>query len=474
MSAHVTHPETWALVGSFALIVAISIGLSFFVSWVAVLLIAVGLGAIALVWRAPEWGIYALAFAAPMSGLVIDFSREPSLARLPYIGGINAPLVDFLALLVLVVGGLLFLFAPQRLRLASLKIHAGFFLAWLAAAALAVWFGDHAYLGIAVKAWVRPYAFTYIAFVIPILLFTKSRRQEVRALQAYELAAVVGALMGLISIFILPIVGFVRAQPFSFLGWSPFGTNHNVLAESLTAIIPFAWWYFWRQENHDKKIWWGSAAILITTVSLLTFSRAAWIVVVAQLILIMAWQQRSFFERFRRSVGVAVVPTAEDLVKKIIAVAIIVFIIFFATINSTQIAESSNATRTDLNGIALMYFLRAPLFGIGPGTFVSLVSETTTFQMDYGDPLDAHGVVQKLATETGLLGLITFVLLVGALLYKIWHRRTDSYYWMLGVTIVSVWLYQLFNTGYFAGKVWVLMGLALVALFNHKEYESKN
>lgn len=70
----------------------------------------------ALVIANPSWGVFALAFLAPMSGLVIDFSRDQSLSRLPIIGSINAPLVDLYAIALLLLVAVLFLIRPDKIR----------------------------------------------------------------------------------------------------------------------------------------------------------------------------------------------------------------------------------------------------------------------------------------------------------------------------------------------------------------------
>lgn len=452
MARHLSHPETWALAGGLALICAFSIGLAFFISWSAALVLFILCAAFVCVVTRPVWGLYALAFAAPMSGLIIDFSRDQTLSRVPYIGAINAPLVDFIALFLLLAITCIAAVRPHtyEIQWRALTTHAWFFVAWFAAVGASVYFGDKLYWGTAVKAFARPYVFTFVAFVAPVLLLARTRMTCVRALIAYESAAVIGAVMGLASIFFVTSIGFILAVPFSVFGYAPFGTNHNVLAESLTAIIPFAWWIAMHAEKKTWKNFGYACAGLITLVSLLTFSRAAWIVVAIQIGAWAVWHKKIFFERIR---GV-----------KIIVCAVIVLAIFFLGIQSTKFAESSDATRITLSEISYTYFLRAPMFGQGPGTFVPIVDETVAFHMDYGDALDAHGVVQKIVAETGAVGTLAFAVLVIALGVRLWRRRHDEFYFILFLMFVSLWTYQLFNTGYFLGKVWVPIGVTLAAL----------
>lgn len=458
MAKHFTHPETWGLAGYLLLVLAGSIVLSFYVSLTGALLGFILVAAAVVFWQKPEWGIYALFFLAPMSGLIIDFSREPTLARLPYLGAINAPAVDFAAILLVACAAGLFFARSQKINFRALKNHAIFFALWFAAGAAAFYFGDPVFWGISLKALVRPYIFTYVAFVAPLLLFVRSEKILWRALFAYELAAIVGALIGIISLFTQPIVGFLRVEPLVIFGFAPFGNNHNILAESLVAIIPFAWWFAWQEEEKIRRRWLMVAAGLITTVSLLTFSRAAWVVVCLQLLVWFVWHTR------RQESWQGASLTRKKISFVAVAAAAVLAVIFFTWISTTVIAERSDATRADLTGIAWTYFQRAPLTGQGPGTFLPLVDETFAFRQDYGEALDAHGWLQKFGLETGIFGLLTFALLLGALFYKLWQRRREEKIFVLSLTLLSVWVFQLFNTGYFLGKTWVLVGAALVIL----------
>lgn len=438
--------DIWKLVGWFLFVMTASIVASFFISGTGLALFVVLLLIVCLFVYKPMWGVYAFAFVAPMSELMIDFSKNETLSRIPYAGSVYAPFVDFVALSVLLVCGVLVVLRPRVLRWRALVPYGWLFVLWLVAVGASVYFARSEFLSISVKAFARPYAFTFVAFVVPVLLLVRSRGDIVRALIAYELACVLGAIMGFVSIFIVPLVGFPRAVPFDIFGLQPFGTNHNVLAEALTAIIPFS--FYWAYECRGRaRVYATIAALLITGASLATFSRAAWIVVALQVVIFLMVRMQDRKKLFIGMAGAAALAS-----------------IFFVWIQSTDIAASSDATRIDLLGIGLTYFQRAPWIGQGPGTFVPLVAGTAIFQMQYGDPLDAHGVFEKMLPETGIIGTAAFAVLIIVIMWQLWRRRRDSFEFMLFVTVVSIWLYQLFNTGYFAAKVWVLMALALASL----------
>ena len=449
MKSFVSDGDIFKLVVWFLVALTTSLCVSLYFSAFVVFLVACVLSMLGLFVMRPAWGLYTLAFFAPLSGLVIDFSRDQSLSRVPYIGSVNAPVVDFFALILLVVCGVLVVLRPHALHWRAARSYAWVFAVWFVAVLLSVYFGDALYFGTAVKAFARPYVFTFVAFALPVMLLARGRGELYKSLCAYELACVGGAVMGAASIFLLPAIGFFRAEPFEIFGFAPFGLNHNVLAEALTAIIPFAWYAaLCAARGSARRMVMLCAAALISAVSLATFSRAAWLVVAAQLACWFVYRQKHRGH--------------QRITWLIVAVALIGT--FFLWIGNTSVAEGSDATRGDLLGIAYTYFLRAPLFGVGPGTFVSLVGETKIFTMQYGDPLDAHGVLEKLLPETGIVGTGAFILMLAVVGGALWHRRRDAFQYMLFVTFVSVWTYQLFNTGYFAGKVWVLVGICIASL----------
>lgn len=450
MRSAAAHPHTWSFVMLGLAIVGATIFLSQFLSWAAIAILVIAAIVAGVIIAQPQRGAYILAFLAPMSGLVVDFSRDQSMSRLPYIGGIHAPLVDLFAVALLIIIALLVLIRPETINLkAPTKLWQALVLFYIAVVLSAV-FADPLFFGTTVKALFRPYLFMFIGFAVPVLLLLRTRVEFMRALFAYECAALLGAVMGAVSFLTQNVVGFARAMPFGIFGYTPFGINHNVLAESLTAIIPFAWWYALAHAKGERRTWLLVAAGFITAISLLTFSRAAWIVVAIQVCAYFWWRNADGVRRRARVFG--------------IVAAFAALAIFFLVIQSTVIADSSDSTRKDLLGIAILYWNRAPWFGQGPGMYVPLVSETVAFRMDYGDAMDAHGVMQKLMLEVGLIGTALFTLYIGLVARALWMRRSSEFHFMLFITVISLWSYQLFNTGYFDGKVWVLMGIAIASL----------
>jgi O-antigen ligase len=134
-----------------------------------------------------------------------------------------------------------------------------------------------------------------------------------------------------------------------------------------------------------------------------------------------------------------------------------------------------------LSEIAWDVFRSSPLIGAGAGTFVGIVGSSHVFRLEFGDPLDSHGVLQKLAAETGLLGLAAFLWVIAAffrtMLTHIRSLRDENVRRvtvLLTASALGAIMYQLFNTNYWTGKMWLPVGIALAsisALTSHPSHE---
>ena len=72
--------------------------------------------------------------------------------------------------------------------------------------------------------------------------------------------------------------------------------------------------------------------------------------------------------------------------------------------------SSSTENRLLLTQIAWRAFVSKPMLGYGPGMFVNIVDDNIRFRAKYGDPLDSHGIWQKMIAEVGLIGSATFAI----------------------------------------------------------------
>ena len=139
--------------------------------------------------------------------------------------------------------------------------------------------------------------------------------------------------------------------------------------------------------------------------------------------------------------------------------------------SATPFVQSSTSTRIMLTEIALNTWADSPWIGAGAGTFVERVGGTAIFFIEYGNPLDSHGWVQKLLAEVGAIGTLA----VAYFLYRVYRFVRESLalfiqhpverrvFLILAITALGALVYQLFNTNYWTGKLWFPLGVLFAA-----------
>lgn len=311
-----------------------------------------------------------------------------------------------------------------------------------------------------VKFALRPVLFCYLAFIaLPVNLF-RSRRRLVAALGVMASVGTIAALNGAVSLFFVDASSqFIRrAHPLAMFGIAMLGDNHNLLAELMAITVPITLALATlSKRDRTKRLVYGSA-LLQFAIGLLTFSRTVWIVFILEAAFL-GWFE--FRELIRKQAATLVT----------VALILLPFVGVMASISASDVAQSSNSTRTALLEIAIQVFQTSPWIGSGAGTFIDRVGSAKVFAIEYGAPLDAHGFLQKLGAETGLFGLLGFVLVLFEFAWLVWvgwrrlpvgpARRAIV---LLTASAGGAVAYQLFNTNYWTGKMWLPIGLTLAAL----------
>lgn len=306
----------------------------------------------------------------------------------------------------------------------------------------------------------RPVLFSYFAFIaLPVNLIRSVRRLR-GVLIAVSSVGILGALNGLLS-FWAPQrfqYGFLRAQPIALFGVNPLGDNHNLLGELLvfTAPVTLALAFLTRSARLRFALYAVSGFQIF--IALMTFSRATWIVCAmeAVFLLIVLW--------------------GKEIRQHLSLLFLVLFLltplaIYQAQLSLSYVAQSSNTTRWMLTDIAWSAFKEYPLLGSGAGTHVDRVSRAQVFQREFGDPLDAHGFIQKLMVETGLVGVTAYLLFLFFLfrfiflhlqkIRSISHRRIV---FLLIAGAGGAVVYQFANTTYWTAHLWLPIGLCLATV----------
>ncbi len=306
----------------------------------------------------------------------------------------------------------------------------------------------------------RPVLFCYLAFVALPVNFIRSRRRLIGSLSVMSFVGLIAALNGAISLFFVDATSqFIRrAHPLPVFGVPLLGDNHNLLAELfvVTVFMTLALTLLVKSARMKRLLY--ASAIFQFAMGLLTFSRTGWIVFALQAFFLAVVEYRQVLRRY-----------ASAILAGILIVLPLGFVM--VSISHSNVAQSSDSTRLALLEIAYEVFQTSPVIGAGAGTFVDLVGSAHVFRVEYGDPLDAHGFIQKLAAETGIVGLLAYAAVCFELAWTCWKhlkhwpqdpsRRVVVY---LMAAAGGVMVYQLFNTDYWTAKMWLPVGILLAAL----------
>jgi O-antigen ligase len=395
----------------------------------------------------PKVGLYAVAFFLPIIGW--NF----------HLKGFELTLIDLLALLLTLTFLIrfLFFFFFSTKQSAPLRWPIGlpFFIFLSISLLSAIFSADPLY-----SLWyiVRWPAFLYIVYIfVPYNLIIDGK-----TLKKTIIAVVAGAILVLIS-GLLSLYGqdwrdsFFRISSISLFGVYPYGANHNLIAEFLSvgAFLVLAWRSLVKGSRGKRVL-----DILFAMMSIgviLTFSRAGWITLFLQLLIYAA-----FYFRVKKQ-------PPRQLVLALIGALIILTPLAWKMGQLQRDNTSSTENRWLLTEISVQAFLDKPYFGYGSGEFINLVDDNLRFKAKYGPAIDSHGMIQKVLAENGVFGLAAWLFIIAYLIKTFWIALKKYYNrnpWLLPLILAGAGglFFQIFNTSYYKGKVWLPIVLALAAI----------
>lgn len=304
----------------------------------------------------------------------------------------------------------------------------------------------------------RPLLFMYLMFVLlPINLILK-RKIFKRVLIALLGGGIGAAILGMLTVVLTEGGLFARrAQPYPVLGVNLLGGNWNALAETLVVAIPCALIFYFAARKVRSRGYFILLGMLLITVLLLTMSRSGWLALLLQMtILLFGFLRKSLFNK-----------KVILLLSLSFLILVIVYVFFWGQISAVKGSDSS---RWLMTSVAWYHFTNHPFIGNGLNTFNDLVGKTFVYAVEFGDPLDSHGFGQKLLAETGILGLLSFVILLGFIFRHYLKAYLESFgdnkimILLLIMMASGVVFFQLFSTSYFLAKMWLPLGVCVAGV----------
>ena len=190
--------------------------------------------------------------------------------------------------------------------------------------------------------------------------------------------------------------------------------NHKSLAVSIAGALPLILVLLTNEyrKSHPSRFKWG---VLVTSLALLaiglSFSKTAWITTAVAI---------GLFVPRKRPWSLRPMLLATGLV---MAMALAYYA---PLLSGSRTMLDAARSRHSLNRRAEIMVRAHPLVGYGAGT--NTVYEMVTFPHYRVNGIDAHGVVQKVVSETGIVGLVGFgwfSMATGAALRRRWTSRLE-------------------------------------------------
>jgi len=311
-----------------------------------------------------------------------------------------------------------------------------------------------------IKYALRPVFLAYLTCVLLPVNFLQTKKRLMMALAVLVCVGVFFALDGFRSLFSMIAGASLHfAQPMPIFGAYPIGDNHNALGEILIFCAPVALALSALAESVRTKRLLAYAASFMAGIALLTLSRSAWLALGVEGLFLCATVWRPWFKKHLQTFW-------------LLLLASVPFVAVMLIYSTQAEVKGSNQSRSLLADIAWNLFKSSPWIGVGAGTFVDQVARVYAFTVEFGSPLDAHGILQKVAAETGLIGLFAFawvIWLVVAYGREAWewmgdhtHEERSAFMYLASAAIGSG-VFQLFSTTSWTARLWLPVGIFLAA-----------
>lgn len=236
----------------------------------------------------------------------------------------------------------------------------------------------------------------------------------------------------------------------------------HMLSFYLTMILPFAIIFALYAKTKRDKILGIASFIVALLADLLTFSRGGYIGMAACVFVL---------------VGpiISRISPIKKLAFFLFSVCFLTFLVFWQNPitqrfgSSFDFSEGSNNGRIETWKQAVVIFKENP-FGVGLGNYPLAVKPSA----DYREPIYAHSVYLDIVTETGILCLFIWILLIISTLFSFWRLRHDSALFLAGCASITAFsAHALVENPLFSVHVLPLF-LIILSIVSYKTKEKNN
>jgi len=254
----------------------------------------------------------------------------------------------------------------------------------------------------------------------------------------------------------------------------------NRFAQILIVLLPFAIYLHRTAGSSTSRMWAASLGMLILAGIILTLSRGAFVALVLMAAAMMGirWIRPSRV-LVLLVVFVIIAPTMPFVVARINSLRQTISVVGGDPSTASRQADGATLGRTTVMLAALHVFLDHPVVGVGPGQFSKFYGAEYSrrpelnFHAIHHQTLRAHNLYLEAAAETGVVGLGTFLGIVGGLMHGLWRARRRWLHLEPGASdlatafflslLAYLWTGMFLHLSY-SRYYWILLALAGAAL----------
>jgi putative inorganic carbon (hco3(-)) transporter len=223
---------------------------------------------------------------------------------------------------------------------------------------------------------------------------------------------------------------------------APFFNDHTSYGAVLAMFIPVMTFFSFRRSVSRNQIWISRAVLAILLIAfVLSYTRAAWL---SLMVAAGVWMLIILRIRFRTMILTLVTLLAVififqqqlvDYLERNEDESSSNLVEHFSSMSNIT-SDASNLERLNRWGAALRMFRERPVFGFGPGTYMfryapyQISRDRTVISTNMGDAGNAHSEYLGPLAESGLPGMLTFILLIAVVLYtaiRAYGRTADPF-----------------------------------------------